>query len=245
MRRRHERSAAADASRPATTAVPVPPLLIVLSTVTAGAVDAITFLSAHVFTANMTGNTVLLGLYAGQGDGTAALHSLVALGSYGLGVALGVMLMGRGRGAVWPSVLRAVSVEAVLLAGFAAACFAASPSSDVIMTRLLVSCAGLAMGIQSAAVLRLRLPGLTTTYITGTITALISDAVERRRTRGAIAERSGAEAERHPGLQFTVFATYLAAALVTAVLHGRWPAAVGLIPLATILGTGAIIGRTR
>jgi uncharacterized membrane protein YoaK (UPF0700 family) len=39
---------------------------VLLFTWAAGAVDALMYLSAHVFTANMTGNTVLLGLSLGK-----------------------------------------------------------------------------------------------------------------------------------------------------------------------------------
>jgi uncharacterized membrane protein YoaK (UPF0700 family) len=52
----------------------------------AGNIDAIGYLGlGRVFTANMTGNTVLLGLHLGQEQGGAALRALVALLSFGSG----------------------------------------------------------------------------------------------------------------------------------------------------------------
>ena len=54
--------------------------MVVLLSVTAGCVDAVSYLGlGHIFTANMTGNTVLLGLSLGQAHWQAALRSGVAL----------------------------------------------------------------------------------------------------------------------------------------------------------------------
>ena len=51
--------------------------MVLVLTWAAGGVDAISYLGlGHVFTANMTGNAVLLGLAVGQGQGLAALRSL-------------------------------------------------------------------------------------------------------------------------------------------------------------------------
>jgi uncharacterized membrane protein YoaK (UPF0700 family) len=51
--------------------------------------DAISYLGlGHVFTAMMTGNTVLLGLSLGQGHVLAALRSILALVGFAAGVAI-------------------------------------------------------------------------------------------------------------------------------------------------------------
>ena len=52
---------------------------VLLFTWTAGSVDAITYLRAHVFTANMTGNSVLLALAVGQREGAAVARASIAL----------------------------------------------------------------------------------------------------------------------------------------------------------------------
>jgi hypothetical protein len=55
----------------------------------AGCVDAIGYLGlGHVFTANMAGNTVRLGMAIGQAQVLAVLRTLVALGGFAGGVAL-------------------------------------------------------------------------------------------------------------------------------------------------------------
>ena len=62
-------------------------MLLVL-TCAAGLVDAISYLEmGHVFTAMMTGNTVLLALAIGQGEVMAALRSTLALVAFSVGAA--------------------------------------------------------------------------------------------------------------------------------------------------------------
>src|SRR5689334_11346849 len=58
-------------------------LAIAALTCTAACTDAVSYLGlGHVFPANMTGNTVLLGLGAATRDWTAVAGSAVALGAY-------------------------------------------------------------------------------------------------------------------------------------------------------------------
>ena len=86
---------------------------------TAGCVDAISYLGlGHVFTANMTGNTVLLGLSLAQAQWPAALRSLAALAGYLAGVAGGALLIRHTtRPALWPSMVTIIcACELLLLA---------------------------------------------------------------------------------------------------------------------------------
>jgi uncharacterized membrane protein YoaK (UPF0700 family) len=63
----------------------------------AGCVDAVGYLGlGQVFVANMTGNTVLLGLAIGQADGRGVLHAGTALIGFVLGVAVGAAIVERG-----------------------------------------------------------------------------------------------------------------------------------------------------
>jgi uncharacterized membrane protein YoaK (UPF0700 family) len=58
-------------------------ILVLLLAFTAGCVDAISYLDlGNIFTANMTGNTVLLGLSLVQAQWLAAGRSAVALAAY-------------------------------------------------------------------------------------------------------------------------------------------------------------------
>ena len=64
---------------------PPPPLVVTLAalTVVSGFVDAVSFLGlGHVFTANMTGNVVLIGFAAAGAPGFSMAASLCALGAF-------------------------------------------------------------------------------------------------------------------------------------------------------------------
>src|SRR2546426_10740939 len=63
---------------------------ILVLTWVAGLTDAISYLGlGHVFTAMMTGNTVLLGLAIAQGEVSAAWRSILALAGFAAGGAGG------------------------------------------------------------------------------------------------------------------------------------------------------------
>src|SRR5262249_40024342 len=78
--------------------------LLIPLTLVAGWVDAVAYVSlGHVFTANMTGNLVLLGINAGEDQLVAAIRSAVALACFALGALLGGLITRRTRpGGVWP-----------------------------------------------------------------------------------------------------------------------------------------------
>lgn len=210
---------------------------VLLFTWAAGSVDAITYLRAHVFTANMTGNSVLLGLAIGQGLGGAVGKSLVALMSFIVGVAAGALLAGTGGDKVrtFTAVRREVFVETAVMVGFVAACLRPTPASFHSTAILVIATSGVAMGMQSAAVKRLSIPGIATTYITGTITSLFSGLVTNWFSQARRAQHSASPSMRHAlGLQAQVFFSYTIAALVSAVLHSHWPYLTALLPLAAI-----------
>src|SRR6516164_11764457 len=79
--------------------------LVVLLTLTTGAVDAASFLAlGNVFSSVITGNLVLLGVAAGTGRAELAVRSGVALAGYMAGVAAGAPLAARRHHAAgtWP-----------------------------------------------------------------------------------------------------------------------------------------------
>jgi len=203
---------------------------------------AISYLTAHVLPANMTGNPVLLGLDLGLGPQAEAMKSAIALGGYVLGVALGVLLVDRlhrGQSEVSRVIAGAVAAEATALAVFSIVSWSpAIPGRTTGMLHTLIVLAGVAMGIQSATVKKLSLPGVVTTYITGTITPLTSGFV-----RG-IRRRDGSQSTNEPGrdkrdwdsrleIQAGVFIVYGLAASMIATLQLSPLIAVLLALLAT------------
>ena len=132
---------------------------ILVLTWVAGLTDAISYLGlGHVFTAMMTGNTVLLGLALAQGEVSAAWRSILALAGFAAGVAVGALIVERDRshGAWPPAVTRALAVEGVVLALFTATWQLTGGARRVGVVYLLILLSGCAMGVQAAAVRRNR-----------------------------------------------------------------------------------------
>jgi uncharacterized membrane protein YoaK (UPF0700 family) len=150
-------------------------MLLLLLACAAGAVDAVSYMElGRVFTANMTGNTVLLGLALVQAESAAAVRSAFALVGFLVGSALGAWIVDREHvGGAWPpTVTVALGLEWLMLIVFAVSWqFVNSvvPASGASAT--LVALSALAMGVQSAAARRLDVSGVATTYITGTLTS--------------------------------------------------------------------------
>ena len=135
----------------------------------------------------MTGNMVLLGLAAGTGNGVLAARAGAAIIAFVIGCGIGGRLAGRheqGDG-VWPRpVTRALTVEFVLFVVFASAmqAVAGHPHGTVLKTGLL-SLNAVALGVQSGAVQRFGVSGLSTTYLTGTLTTTIVHLSQGRPVR--------------------------------------------------------------
>lgn len=153
--------------------------LVITLTLVTGSVDAIGLLRlGGVFTSVMTGNMVFLGIAASERSGSIALHTGVAFFMYIVGSFIGARVAGHppdNETHLWPlSVVKALSIELVVIAVFAVWWeFAhAAPSIDV--TYSLLGLNAMALGIQSAAVLRFGIGGLSTTYLTGTLTQFIA-----------------------------------------------------------------------
>jgi len=105
---------------------------------------------------------------------------------------------------------------------------------------------GLAMGIQAAAVRHVRVPGVATTYITGTLTSLMADLVGWLRSMSASSSRATpADAgtvdasprvnwEERVGLLSAVFLVYGLGALVGGILLSRSSTLATLLPLVAV-----------
>ena len=151
-------------------------LLLIALTFAAGSVDAVALLRLDVFTAVMTGNIVLLGLALGQGAFRNALRSIVALVAYSVGVVVGARIVGSvAMETDWsPKVTRALTAEWVLQAAFVIGWLLTNTHPDGAGAAPLIAFSGVAMGIQ-AATARALAPGMSTTYVTGTLTGLLSE----------------------------------------------------------------------
>src|SRR5262247_200341 len=161
--------------------------MLLLLSLAAASLDAISYLGlGRVFTAMMTGNTVLLGLALAQGEVLAALRSILALIGFAIGVFVGAIIVEReSEPAEWPAaVTTALAFETMVLI-IVAASIALFGNTHQRIVYLLIILSAFAMGVQSAAVRRLGVPGIATTYITGTLTSLMIDLLGWRRSIAA------------------------------------------------------------
>ncbi|MEK5502023.1 MULTISPECIES: YoaK family protein [Bacillus] len=146
-------------------------IMLLLLCLTAGIVDVIGYLSiGHVFTANMTGNIVLLGLALGNSLQKTAMYSLIALLGFIIGVIIASLIAGKQEKSFWPSsVTTALIVEGGVLLLFA--CLSSLQTSAYILIILL----SIAMGLQTTAARKLGVAGISTTVLTGTLANFFED----------------------------------------------------------------------
>src|SRR5258708_11280491 len=157
----------------------IPHALLGMTAVT-GLVDAVSFLSlGRVFTANMTGNVVILAFATVRVPGLSILNSLTALLSFLVGAIFGGRIMARaGADAQIRFAAQAFLLENVFL--FAASLCAIGYRRDLLGHSFhpfaLIALTALAMGTRNAAVRKLAVPDLTTTVLTLTITGIGADS---------------------------------------------------------------------
>ncbi|GAA4056193.1 DUF1275 family protein [Actinomadura miaoliensis] len=204
-------------------------ILLVALTFGAGTTDIVGFLGMHqVFTANMTGNIVLFGLAAGEGTGVDLARCGVATLAFALGLLLGFLLAGRaGASLLWPpGVTRALAAGLVLQTGFLAGWAATDSRPEGWALLALIALSSAAMGVQTAAARSLAADGITTTFVTGTLTSVM----------GALAVGSTAAA----GLRTAVIVALAAGAAAGGALMGPAPlVAAGISPLITAVAIAA------
>ncbi|MFB7335924.1 YoaK family protein [Streptomyces adustus] len=145
-------------------------------TVVSGLIDAVSYLGlGHVFTANMTGNVVVLGFAAAGAPGFSVPHTAASLLSFLVGAVAGGRVarrLGGGSRRTWARLT--LAAEAVLLGASAAVAFAAPGATGTTYTLIVLT--AFAMGLRNATVRKLGVPDLTTTVLTMTLTGLASDS---------------------------------------------------------------------
>jgi uncharacterized membrane protein YoaK (UPF0700 family) len=203
----------------------------------AGSADGWAFLGlGHAFVANMTGNTVLLGIAVFQNHGDL-LHPAIALGCYAIGVLIGSLMTGHVRPGIWSKAISwTLMLEALLLvaaeAGWMAIHLHANHPPNL---ELLLATVSLAIGMQSAAMVRLQIPGIVTTYITGTWTTLLSGLVGLARKQRRQTPEQNLQMEERLLMQAGVLSVYLLSAVLAGWLFRYRPIAMGALPACSLL----------
>jgi uncharacterized membrane protein YoaK (UPF0700 family) len=166
-----------------------------------GIIDAVSFLGlGHVFTANMTGNVVLLGFALGGRADLSVGRSLAALCAFATGSVVGGRLTNQRQRTPARQLLIAMHAEVLLLCLAAAAALIAGGDTSYAGLSPVIVLTAMAMGLRNAVVRKLAVPDLTTTVLTMTVTGLAADSVLAggpaprggRRLLAALAMASGA-----------------------------------------------------
>jgi uncharacterized membrane protein YoaK (UPF0700 family) len=150
--------------------------LLVL-TFTTGLVDAASYLGlGHVFTANMTGNIVLLGFGIAGSGGLPVLAPLVSLGAFLVGAGVGGVLAARMAKQDPGHLARALAIEVSAIGLAVVVALAIDVQPDRVSGDLVIALLALAMGVRNATVRRIGAADLTTTVLTMTLTGLAADS---------------------------------------------------------------------
>ncbi len=151
--------------------------ILAVLTLVSGFLDAVSYIGlGHVFTANMTGNVVILGFAAAGAPGFSASASATALAAFLAGAVVG------GRMAVrwnedrrrWLAVMLLVEAAGTGVAAMLAHLLGWSGGS--LGKYLVIVALALTMGCRNATVRRLAVPDMTTTVLTLTLTGLAADS---------------------------------------------------------------------
>lgn len=210
--------------------------LLFLLAIAAGSADGWSYFGlGHAFVANMTGNTVLLGIAVFEKNGDI-FHPLTSLACYAAGVVIASLITGKVRpGVPWA---RAISwtllLEGLLLGGAEAGWIALRQSSSAPDHNLFLGVVALAVGMQSAAMLPLKVPAVVTTYISGTWTNLINGLTRFEKNKPSN-PNDRLPMEERLLLQAGILAVYFLSAVLTGWLFRYHPAAVGAVSASAVL----------
>lgn len=153
--------------------------LAILTFVT-GLVDAVGYLGlGHVFTANMTGNVVLLGFAASHVPGLSVIRSVTALVFAAVGGILAGQLEGRYRAQgrrQWLTVVGSVETLLLVIAAVAALQFPAWQSLSQSAALILIGLTAVSMGVRNGTMKHLGIVDITTTVLTLTVAGLSSES---------------------------------------------------------------------
>jgi uncharacterized membrane protein YoaK (UPF0700 family) len=211
---------------------PVPLLAALMSlTVVSGLVDAVSYLGlGHVFTANMTGNVVVLGFAAAGAAGFSVPATLTSLIVFLIGAVLGGRVAWRitGRSRL---LLTTMGAEALLVGAAALVALVAGTTASGWARYTIIAILALAMGMRNAAVRQLGVRDMTTTVLTQTLTGLASDC--------GLARGGSPRAGRRAGAVVAMLAGALAGAAMFLHVDAALPL---LVAAALTAGTAAAFG---
>ncbi len=152
-------------------------VMMLALTFTTGIVDAVGYLGLdRVFTANMTGNVVILGMALTGATDLPVLGPTVALLAFTLGAGLGGLAL-RGARTGWSGRSSTIfALVGVVLLATGGGSWLRTPVEGTGWGVAVTALIGLAMGAQAAAARRLSVADVTTVVVTSTLVGLASES---------------------------------------------------------------------
>ena len=182
-------------------------ILMLVLTFSTGVIDAVGYLGLdRVFTGNMTGNVVILGMALIGGNNLPVVGPSIALGCFMLGAVIAGRTL-RPEPAGWSRRTTALlAAVGVTMTAVAAVLFVHAPHGGDPVTLAITGALAVAMGIQAATARHLSVKDVTTVVVTSTLTGLAADS------------RLGGGKGVHAGRRFSAVVLILAGATVGAAL---------------------------
>ena len=196
-------------------------VLMLALTFSTGIADAVGYLGLdRVFTGNMTGNVVILGMALAGGDDLPVAGPLLALGTFMAGAALAGVVLRPVQVGWTPRTTGLIAAVGLLLAAITVPLAVADADLPRTVQLVVTGLLALAMGTQAATARHLSVKDVTTVVVTSTITGLAADS------------RLAGGHGKHSGRRVAAIALICAGAAVGALLlqaHLAWGVAVSAV----------------
>ncbi|SDC43101.1 Uncharacterized membrane protein YoaK, UPF0700 family [Terribacillus halophilus] len=150
-------------------------ITIMLLCALSGVIDVLGYIGlSHVFTANMTGNIVLLGIGIGDARQAVLSNAAIALAGFVIGIAATVLVQKKN------GTSRSILFWEFILFLFVAAMILLMPIGEVLSSVILLLLST-AMGMQTIAGRNLKIAGLSSTVLTSTLAAFVEGLMGKTR----------------------------------------------------------------
>ncbi|WP_432826278.1 YoaK family protein [Dactylosporangium sp. CA-092794] len=211
--------------------------LMLVLTLTTGINDAVGYLGLDkVFTGNMTGNVVVLGMALAGGTGLPTLGPALALVGFMAGAAVGGRVLKRAKVAWSRGVTLLFALVAAMMCALGGLLLAIGREPGHVVMITVTTLAAVAMGTQAAAARQVAVKDVTTVVVTSTITGLAADSVFGNGKRSGTPRRLLAVA--------LILAGAAIGALLLRVQLG-WPLLLAGVLIAAATAVGAVHHQAR
>jgi uncharacterized membrane protein YoaK (UPF0700 family) len=227
-------------------------ILALALTAVGGFVDAVGYIALFlIYTANMSGNSVHVGMYLGQRNWAEAVRFVCAIASYFVGLlATRVAIEIAGRAGHKRIASFTLGVEAALLAIFAHATpvmhFGRMQDLHSAAHFALIALLAFAMGVQTATLTRVGALTIYTTFVTGTLTKLtesltrfvfwMHDELRQSGTSHIVRQAVTQRDARESAMLAATWSCYVLGAAMGTILKARWELRALYLPVAVLAG---------